>query len=109
MDLVSIREVSQKLGVKTSTLYYWANRGLIPAYKLNGLWRFDPIALEEWVRASGHHPEKIIFPTPKPAKKSIDNIVNNAIERALGKKYNGRNGKPGQPGLQVKGGSDGAL
>lgn len=97
-NLVGIREVSLKLGVKTSTIYAWVKRGAIPAYRLNGLWRFDLKAIDEWVRASEYHPQKITFQKHKPARKSIDNIINNAIEAVTGKRYNSRNGKPGQSG-----------
>lgn len=100
MDLVGIREVSQKLGVKTSTIYAWAKKGSIPAYRLNGLWRFDLKAVDEWVRASEYHPQKLTFPKHKPARKSVDIIINNAIEAVTRKRYNSGNGKPGQAGPQ---------
>ncbi|MDP2735778.1 MAG: helix-turn-helix domain-containing protein, partial [bacterium] len=41
MNLVTIKELSDFLKVKPSTLYSWVHGGTIPFVKLNGLLRFD--------------------------------------------------------------------
>lgn len=49
---MTIEKVAEILGVKTSTIYQWTYEGYIPHVKLGRLVRFDPKAIEEWVRKS---------------------------------------------------------
>ncbi len=86
MKIVTIKEVSEFLKIKRSTLYSWVNQKRIPSFKLNGLWRFDMDKIEEWVKASYGLkvvPQRI---TKKATKKQdIDRIVKHAIEEIYGK------------------------
>lgn len=50
--LLTIKDLSEHLQIKRSTLYLWAKQGRIPCLKLNGLVRFDPDAIAEWVKSS---------------------------------------------------------
>ncbi len=50
MKLMGVKELSQVLNVKASTIYQWAEFGQIPYIKLNGCLRFDLEDIEEWVR-----------------------------------------------------------
>ena len=52
MEFVTVKELSQFLKVKESTLYSWVHSSLIPYHKLNGLVRFDMEEIREWVRES---------------------------------------------------------
>lgn len=91
MNLVTIKELSEFLKVKPSTLYFWVHNGTIPFIKLNGLLRFDMDEIQEWVKDSKAVPPKV----PKSLKKSssldIDAIVKRAVESTRGRRYN-----PGQ-------------
>jgi len=49
MKLIGIKELSEVLNVKPSTLYQWAELGQIPCIKMNGALRFDPKDIEQWV------------------------------------------------------------
>ena len=49
VKLVSVKEVSEILNVKPSTLYQWAELGQIPCIKLNGALRFDIEDITNWV------------------------------------------------------------
>jgi excisionase family DNA binding protein len=49
MKLIGIKEVSEILTVKPSTLYQWSELGMIPCYKLNGALRFDMDDLKKWI------------------------------------------------------------
>jgi excisionase family DNA binding protein len=49
MKLLSIKEVSEILNVKPSTLYQWAELGQIPCIKINGALRFDTEDIKRWV------------------------------------------------------------
>jgi len=87
MKLATIKEVSAFLKVKESTLYAWVNQKTIPAFKLQGLWRFDMNAIEKWVKDSHNTktiPKKIIKKTIQ--KQDIDRIIQHIIEETHGNK-----------------------
>ncbi len=96
MEFVTIKELSQFLKVKESTLYSWVHYGLIPYHKLNGLVRFDMEEIREWVKASHKETQKQELYIMKKQPQDIDGIVKKAIDSVKGKGYNSSNGKPGQ-------------
>lgn len=51
MRLVGIKEISEMIGVKSSTLYQWSELGQIPCIKLNGCLRFDLDEIMRWIKA----------------------------------------------------------
>lgn len=52
MNLVTIKEISNLLKIKESTLYSWVQQQTIPFYKLNGLLRFDLDEIKKWIQKS---------------------------------------------------------
>lgn len=85
MKIITIKEVSEFLKVKQSTLYSWVNQKRIPSFKLNGLWRFDMEKIEAWINQSNR-----VDDTPGRIKKKkanhldIDRIVKHAVEEVKG-------------------------
>jgi excisionase family DNA binding protein len=49
LNLIGVKEVSEILGAKPSTIYQWAEMGQIPSFKLNGLLRFSEEEIMNWV------------------------------------------------------------
>ncbi len=50
-QLVTADEVAAYLQVGRSTVYRWAEVGMIPAFRLGpGILRFDPEAFKDWLR-----------------------------------------------------------
>ena len=47
--LLTVKTLSQRLQIKPSTLYAWANQGKIPCRKIHRLVRFDPTDIERWL------------------------------------------------------------
>ena len=47
--LLSVSEVSEKLGIRVSTTYKYVCARKIPFIKLNGHLRFDEGAIERWI------------------------------------------------------------
>ncbi len=88
MKLVTIKEISEFLKVKESTLYSWVHGGSIPFYKLNGLLRFDMDEVREWVKNSKPVPYEPIRELKKAQTEDIGTIVKRAIDGAKGKGYN---------------------
>ncbi len=48
-DQWSVAQVAGYLQVKESTVYSWAQQGLIPAHKEGRNWRLDPAEIEAWL------------------------------------------------------------
>jgi excisionase family DNA binding protein len=51
MKLLGVKEISEMLNVKPSTLYQWAELGQIPCVKLNGALRFDMEDINQWINS----------------------------------------------------------
>ena len=88
MQLITVRELSEFLKVKKSTLYSWVHSRAIPFYKLNGLLRFDMAEIEEWVGKSRQSDLNGDMAQIKPKNLDINFIVKNAVESVTGKGYN---------------------
>lgn len=48
MAYVGVKRVSEILSIKEKTIYQWAESGLIPCYKINGLLRFKEDEVLAW-------------------------------------------------------------
>lgn len=49
MRVLTVKDVSDLIKAKQSTIYAWAEQGLIPSFKLNGLLRFDEADILAWL------------------------------------------------------------
>lgn len=58
MKLLSIKELSEIINVKASTLYQWAELRQIPCIKLNGALRFDLDDILKWVASCKREAER---------------------------------------------------
>lgn len=85
MKLITIKELSEYLKIKESTLYSWTSNGMIPSYKLNGLLRFDSDEIEEWIKTKKVEPFKPQIHFKKKSNLDINNIVRRAIDDVKGK------------------------
>jgi len=47
---VNVKKVSEILDANEKTIYSWAETGVIPCYKLNGLLRFKLEEVIEWAK-----------------------------------------------------------
>jgi excisionase family DNA binding protein len=54
-SLMTAGEVAGLLGVRTNTVYAWANGGLIPCYRIRRLLRFDRAEIRSWLAEHGSH------------------------------------------------------
>jgi excisionase family DNA binding protein len=48
-QFMSIRDVADYLKLNQTTIYAWAQQGMLPGYKLGRTWRFRPSEIEEWL------------------------------------------------------------
>ena len=89
IELMNVKEVSEKIQVKESTLYSWASKGKIPCHKLNGLLRFDQKEIENWVKKSKVVPVSMCELKPNHIeKKDLDLIIKTSIESIKSQSYN---------------------
>jgi excisionase family DNA binding protein len=49
MEFLTTKDIAEILKVKPSTVYGWAEQGLIPCFKLNGVLRFDKDEILKWL------------------------------------------------------------
>lgn len=47
--IFNIKEVAEYLGIHTSTVYKYAQKGKIPAFKIGSDWRFTKKSLDKWI------------------------------------------------------------
>jgi len=104
MTLLTIRDVSERLRIKRSTLYAWAEQGCIPHLKLGRLIRFDPDEIESWLQT--HRQDPAPEPTPRKRRSSHDQ-VDDLIAQAKREVYTSSRGKPDKagPNQEVNNGS----
>ncbi len=95
-SLLTPNQVAGLLNCKPSSVYSWANTGKIPAYKVNGLLRFDPVEIEKWIKDSRLGLESVnIHKTKSVKEKDIDKIEKRAIASSKSLSYNTfQKGKP---------------
>jgi excisionase family DNA binding protein len=72
MALLNVTELSERLCIKRSTLYAWAEQGMIPHVKLGRLLRFDPDEIEAWLQ--NHRRERIPEPALPRHRHETDNV-----------------------------------
>ena len=103
---LDIAALAERLGIKRSTLYAWAEQGTIPHLKLGRLLRFDPDEIEVWLQSHRHgvDPE----PTPPRRRHGIHN-VDALIAEAKREVYTSCHGKPDQDRATRKGESNGSV
>ena len=75
--LLTIRDLSKQLQIKTSTLYAWAAQGKIPSRKIHGLLRFDAKEIQQWLASF----DKAPIPAPSSlfasasGKLDVDRLI----------------------------------
>lgn len=48
-DLLTVKEMAQKLKLSSQTLYKMVRQGEIPGVKVGNQWRFDPSQVHAWL------------------------------------------------------------
>jgi len=103
---LDIASLAERLRIKRSTLYAWAEQGAIPYLKLGRLLRFDPDEIEAWLQA--HRQEAIPEPASPRRRHGADN-VDALIAEAKRTVYTSCHGKPDQDRATRKGDTHGSV
>ncbi len=90
--MITVKELSAWLNIKESTLYLWASQNKIPCRRIHGLVRFDPEAIQAWLKgfeaAPTHRPPCV----PRHKTGDVDHLI--AVAKAA--HYTSRREKPGK-------------
>lgn len=57
---LSIKELSEYIGIKPKTLYSWVAKGVIPHYRIMGLVRFNQREIDTWLISCRKDSEDLI-------------------------------------------------
>ena len=99
-EFLTIEELSDRLGVKKTTLYSWVASGLIPHLRLGRrLIRFNKEEIDQWLEGQrvvhkDHTYPKMDDIVKDPTVDVVNSIVEKAIEEVTGKRYTPNHGKP---------------
>ncbi len=96
--MLTTKELSAWLNIKSSTLYLWVSQNKIPYCRIHGLIRFEPDAIQAWLRGFGAHSVK---PLPLPTRQD-SNDVENLIAAAKRAVYTSRHGETITPSPREK-------
>jgi len=100
--LLTIKDVSDWLNIKPSTLYLWAAQGKIPCQKIHGLIRFDPEQIQHWLESFQDKP-----PVPVPSfSRNCRTDVDRLIEAAKRDAYTPPRGNQTNSEPKSKGGRE---
>ena len=103
---LDIAALAERLRIKRSTLYAWAEQGTIPHLKLGRLLRFDPDEIEVWLQT--HRREPTPEPT-SPQRRHGTDRVDALIAQAKREAYTPSHGKPDRDRATRKGDSHGSV
>jgi len=60
MQLLTIKQLSERINFKIKTIYDWVHRERIPYFKIEGSLRFDYDEVLRWLKNKRHKPKKIL-------------------------------------------------
>ena len=103
--MLTVKELSAWLNTKPSTLYLWASENKIPCRRIYGLVRFDPDAIQAWLKGFETNSVK---PFPLPTRHDTREL-DQLIEASKREVYTSRHGETIQSSLIQKEDADGAV
>ena len=104
--MLTVKELSAWLNIKESTLYLWVSKSKIPCRRIHGLVRFEPEAIQAWLKSFETSLDK---PLPLPTHDETSDL-DRLIEAAKSEVYTPRHGETRpKSGLIQKEDADGAV
>jgi excisionase family DNA binding protein len=92
--LIRPDELAKALGVAQVTVYSWCRRGLIPHHRLEGVIRFDPDEIDEWLKERRVPARKIHGDLMAATNKELNNTVISVLkETPAGADRRGKGGQ----------------
>jgi excisionase family DNA binding protein len=95
---LTVKEMSNYLQVKESTIYSWVESGFVPHVKLNRLVRFDREEIDNWLAGQKRVPVDVDKTVRRilnvPRNGDLERIIKKAIAEEKDMMYSSSNGKP---------------
>jgi excisionase family DNA binding protein len=115
-EFLTIKDIANYLGIKTSTLYLMVEEKRVPHYRIGRLIRFKKSEIDEWMRGQ----KEPVIDAKTEARRGVassqgrpsldvNRIVKKAIDEAGKKGYTSSHGKPDQLKGLGKEGQNGTL
>jgi excisionase family DNA binding protein len=73
--MLTTKELSAWLNIKSSTLYLWVSQNKIPCRRIHGLIRFERDAIEAWLNGFGATPRNPILRPTSCDSRDIDHLI----------------------------------
>ena len=105
LHMLNVKELSAWLNIKPSTLYLWASENKIPCRRIHGLVRFEPEAIQAWLKGFETNSVKPFSLPTRHYTRDLDQL----IEASKREVYTSRHGETIQSSLIRKEDSDGAI
>ena len=105
LHMLTVKELSAWLNIKDSTLYLWVSKNKIPCRRIHGLVRFEPEAIQAWLKSFETSPGKPFSLQTRHDTRDLDHL----IEASKGEIYTSRHGETIQSSLIQKEDADGAV
>ena len=105
LHMLTVKELSAWLNIKDSTLYLWVSKNKIPCRRIHGLVRFEPEAIQAWLKSFETSPGKPFSLQTRHDTRDLDHL----IEASKGEIYTSRHGETIQSSLIQKEDADGAI
>ena len=75
LHMLTVKELSAWLNIKSSTLYLWVSENKIPCRRIHGLVRFEPEAIQAWLKGfETSHGKPFILPT-RDDTRDLDQLI----------------------------------
>ena len=85
MKMMTVKELAKYINVKEKTIYNFAEKGLIPHYRLNRLIRFRKNEIDQWIDS------KRVKSSKEPVSKIIRSVYDDLVGRPDRLRKGGRN------------------
>ena len=105
LHMLTVKELSAWLNIKPSTLYLWASENKIPCRRIHGLVRFEPEAIQAWLKGFETNSVKPFSLPTRHYTRDLDQL----IEASKREVYTSRHGETIQSSLIQKEDADGAV
>lgn len=105
LHMLTVKELSAWLNIKPSTIYLWVSQNKIPCRRIHGLVRFEPEAIQAWLKSFEVRPGKPFGVPTRHDTHDLDRL----IEASKREVYTSRHGETIQSSLIRKEDSDGAI
>ena len=73
--MLTVKELSAWLNIKESTLYLWVSKNKIPCRRIHGLVRFEPDAIQAWLRSFEASPGKPFGLLTRDDTRDVDQLI----------------------------------